>query len=144
MPATSLPELGPSENQLREAFRSYEQMKQELIKARAEVAEANRHADAMQTEVLMLREQLKDLQARFHGVQAYAVELTARLDVCVETITAAKNGARQYGAKQLVAAAERIDQGEEPDQAQVREIFARVERNGHGNVHSRLPNSFAT
>lgn len=117
----------PERNPLEEALENYQTMKQELQHARKRAAEAEGKCAALSAECAMLRSSLDSMTKNFLRVQAYANELTTRLDVVRETITAAQRGALQFAARSTDKLSIEPETAEEQQDAEsVRSILDRL------------------
>jgi hypothetical protein len=97
MSRTVLPELGP--NPFEEALANYNTLIEQLAATKTRLEDSKLMATDMLRENDFLKEQLCRVGQDRDRLQAYSIELTARIDVIIETADNAKNAARRFAVK---------------------------------------------
>ena len=105
---TSIPD--PT-NPIAEALANYNQMRDALSFAEDQLRQAQMVSTDLLRENGWLREHYDSVKSERDRLQAYAVDLTTRIDVIVETAQNAKSEARKFAVRPVVPPAELADDG---------------------------------
>lgn len=98
--------LPDSQNPLSEVLANYNQMRDALAFAEDQLRQAQMVNTDLMRENGWLREQYDATKSERDRLQAYAVDLTTRIDVIVETAQNAKSEARKFAVRPVIPPAE--------------------------------------
>lgn len=111
-------------NPLQQAFDDYHIMQDELRTSEKHVKELTMMNGDLMRENDFNRAEITKLRGERDRLQAYSIDLTARLDVISETISNAVNESRKFAVKPVVPVVVAVDDMDE--QASAADIVARL------------------